>query len=173
MPSVINQRMVTELATELRAMPQALLVDYSGLSAEQSNELRTLLDEQGARMLVVKNSLTVLALRQLDLPDVADLIDGPTALVHGEGDPAHLAKTVLDWGKKAKLLTLRGGVLDGTALDAAGAQALAALPPLLVLRAMVVGVIAAPLTRFVGSLQEIVRSFVGVIQAIAEKDESQ
>ena len=172
MPSAIKQRMVTELASRFRTMPHAVLVDYTRMSAGQADDLRATLEEHGARMLIVKNALAVLALRQLDLPDVADLIEGPTAFISGAADPVVLAKTVLGWGKKASLLTVRGGMVDGAAVDARSVQALASLPPLDVLRAQAIGAIAAPLTGFVGVLQSVLRSFVGVIKAIGEKKEA-
>jgi large subunit ribosomal protein L10 len=178
MPSAIKERIVAELAARFRAMSHAVLVDYTGVHAGQADALRDRLEEQGASMFIVKNSLAVLALRQLELPDVAELLVGPTAFISGGADPALLAKAVLDWSRVAggrrgpQLLTMRGGMLDGRALDASEMQRLASLPPLDVLRAQAVGAIAWPLTGFIGALQGIVRSFVGVIKAIAEKDES-
>lgn len=170
MPSSIKMRMVAELATRFREMPHAVLVDCGRLSAGQADELRAALGEQGAGMLVVKNSLAILALRQLERLRVARLIGGPTAFIHGGEDPALLARTVLDWGRKEKLLALRGAMIGEAALDPAEAQALASLPPLPVLRGMVVGAIAAPLTAFLGVLQAVPASFARALKAIAERD---
>lgn len=171
MPSAIKERMVAELAGRFRTMSHAVLVDYTGMSAGQADELRATLEERGGRMFIVKNSLAVLALRQIDLPGVADLVEGPTAFVYGGDDPALLAKIVLEWGRKAHLFTVRGGMLEGAAVNAQSVQLLGSLPPLDVLRALTVGAIAAPLTGFVGVLQGVLRAFVGVIKAIAEKED--
>jgi len=164
--------MVGELTSALRELPHALVLDYTGLSAGQADLLRSRLSEQGARMLVVKNSLAALALRTAGLPDAAALLQGPSAFITGGADPAALAKSLLDWSKKEKLAAVRGGVVGGEVLDLAGVQSLASLPPLQVLRAQVVGAIGAPLTQLVGVLQSVLRSFVGVVTAIAEKRES-
>lgn len=172
MPSTINHLMVAELATRFHDMPSAILVDYTRLSAQQANELRGLLEEKGATLTIVKNTLAVLALRQLELLDVAELITGPTAVVYGGDDPVLLAKMLVDWGKKNKVLEVRGGMLSGRAIDAAGVKALAGLPPLQVLRAQVIGAIASPLTGFAGVLNAVLRNFVGVVKAIAEKREA-
>jgi large subunit ribosomal protein L10 len=163
--------MVVELASALRQMPHALVMDYTGLSAGQADVLRARLEEHGARMLVVKNSLAVLALRQIGLPDAAALLQGPSAFVTGGADPAALAKSLLEWSKKDKLATVRGGLLGGAVLDLAAVQRLASLPPIQVLRALAVSAIAAPLTLFVGVLQSVLRSFVGVVKAVADKAE--
>ena len=172
MPSTINHLMVAELATRFRGMPSAILVDHTKLSAEQAGELRGVIEKQGATVTVVKNSLAVLALRQLELLDVAELVSGPTAVVYGGDDPVILAKTLLEWGRKNKLLEVRGGMLQGRAIDAAGVKALADLPSLHVLQAQLVGAIASPLSGLVGALHGVLRNFVGVVKAIAEKQQA-
>ncbi|MFC1805929.1 50S ribosomal protein L10 [Planctomycetota bacterium] len=165
MPSAINKLMVTELAKRLHDMSHAVLVDHTGLSAQQADTLRAKLGEQGAHMIVVRNSLVVLALRQLELLDVAELVDGPTAFIFGGDDPVALAKMVLAWSKAEKVLEVRGGMVEGRAVDANGVRALAALPPVDVLRAQLAGALAAPMSAFVGTLGAVMRDFVGVLNA--------
>jgi len=171
MPSQINALVRDELTATFREIEHALLVDYSGLSAQQADELRAMVGEQGATMVIVKNTLARLALRDLDLGPVAELITGPTALVHGGSDPVVLTKAVLDWSKKEKVLKVRGGMVSGRALTAADMSELATLPSIDVLRAQVVGAIAAPLSGFVGALQGVLRNVVSVFKAIAEREE--
>jgi len=172
MPSAINKLMVAELSRKFREMPNALLVDFTGLSAVQADALRTRLREQGADMLVVKNTLAALALAEAGLRPVARLLTGPTAFVSSE-DPVAVSKSLRDWGRKERVLTYRGAYVEGEVLGPEGVEALVALPPLLVLRAQVVGAIAAPLSCFIGALQGIVRGFVGVVKAIADKKEQE
>lgn len=174
MPSRINQLLVNELAQRFDAMNDAVLVDFTGLSARQADALRASLGEMGAGMLVVKNSLTILALRQLERLDVAALVDGPIAFIYGGAGPVVLAKAVVDWSKAHHgVPRLRGAMIAGRALAADGVKALAALPPLEVLRAQVVGMLAAPLSALLTALGGTMRSFVGVLNAqaqAAEKD---
>ena len=170
MPSVINELIVEELTEKFRDLEDALVVDYTGLTGTQSVALRDRLRECGGRMMVVKNSLARLALARAQKEGLGELLVGPCALVYG-ADPVVLSKTLAEWGKKELPLKCRGAYLRGQVLDAKAAEALAALPPLEVLRAQVVGGIAAPLISFVGVLQAVVRNFVGVVKAIAEKAE--
>lgn len=170
MPSVVNKLTVSELTDRFRAMRNAVLVDYTGLDAVRADALRSKLREQGAEMFVVKNTLASQALKGLNLAPVSKLLVGPTAFVLGD-DPAQLAKTLRDWSKKEKVLSWRGAVVDGEAVGPEGVEAIAALPPVQVLRAQAVGALAAPLTGFLGALNGILRNFVGVVKAIAEKKE--
>jgi large subunit ribosomal protein L10 len=169
MPSAIKELMVAELTSRLRTMPNAILVDFTGLTAPQADGLRDRLREQGGGMFVVKNSLAVRALCALDCHEAAQLVTGPTALVYGD-DPVLLSKTLRDWGRKEHKLTMRGAIAEGKALDSAAVEALAALPPLEVLRAQVVGAIASPLSAFAGALAGILRNLVGVLKAVADKE---
>lgn len=171
MPSVINQLVVGELAQKLRELDNALVVDFTGVNGPQSVALREMLRQLDGRMLVVKNSLARLALRRAHREGLDRALAGPCALVFG-ADPVVLSKALREWGKKEQRpLACRGALLAGRVLSAQEAQALATLPPLGVLRAQVVVGIAAPLSAFVGVLQAVVRSFVCVVKAIAEKNE--
>jgi len=170
MPSVINELIVAELTEKFREVDNALVVDYTGLSGPQSVALRDHLRQLGGRMMVVKNSLARIALERAQKEGLGRLLVGPCALVTGD-DPVVLTKAIVEWGKKEVPLTCRGAYVGGQVLGAEEATALASLPPLDVLRAQVVGGIAAPLTGFVGVLQAVLRSFVCVLKAIAEKGE--
>jgi large subunit ribosomal protein L10 len=170
MPSAINQLVVAELASQFRAMPNALVVDFTGMNASQANGLRARLRKEGAGMFIVKNSLAARALNGLGLDAFSKLVAGPTALIYSN-DPVALTKTLRDWGKKERPLKVRGGFVGGQVLGPKGVDALALLPPLNVLRAQVAGAIAAPLAGFVGVLQGILRNLVGVLHAVADQRE--
>lgn len=169
MPSVINKLTVAELASRLQAMPNAVLVDFTGMKAGQADALRAKLREEGADMLVVKNTLAAQALGQLPFAAASRLLVGPIAFIYAE-DPAALTRLLRDWSKKEKVLKWRGALVDGEVLGPGEVESLAMLPPVPVLRAQVLGAMLSPLTGFLGALQGILRNFVGVIKAIADKE---
>lgn len=172
MPSKINELTVKELTQRLRAMSNAVLVDFTGMKATQADALRAKLREQGARMLVVKNTLAALALSEANLAAARKLLVGPIAFVYGD-DPAALIRTLREWSRKEKLLKWRGAIVEGEVVGPEGVEALASLPPLPVLRAQVIGAIAAPLSSVVGAIQGILRQLIGVIKAAADKRSGQ
>jgi len=171
MPSVVNKLTVAELARRLGGVKNAVLVDFTGLNAVRADALRAQLREQGAEMLVVKNSLAARALEGAGLGAAAGLLKGPTAFVVGD-EPASLARFLRDWSRRERVLSWRGALVDGQVVGPEGVDAIAALPPLPVLRGMAVSAIAAPLSGLVGALTGVLRNVVGVLKAIAEKDES-
>jgi len=171
MPSVINQLTVSQLTDQFRTMSNAVLVDFTGLKAGQADVLRVKLREQGARLTIVKNSLARQALSELGLAAMSKLLVGPVAFVTS-GDAAVVARFLRDWSRKERVLKWAGAVVGGEVIGPEGVDYLATLPPLKVLQAQVVGAIAAPLSGFVGALQGILRNVVGVVKAIAEKQEA-
>jgi large subunit ribosomal protein L10 len=162
-----KERIVAELAERLKASQSLLVADYRGLTMSEIDELRTKLLESGARFSVVKNTLTRRAAEEAGINELLELIDGPTAIafIDSEGDPLTAAKILNDTARAHDVLVIRGGLLDREAVSDVEIQRLATLPPVDVLRAQLVGAVAAPLTTVVGLFTAPLRDVVGVIDA--------
>lgn len=170
-----KERVVEQLAQRLRDSDTLMVADYRGLTMPEIDELRTRLLEAGARFTVVKNTLTRRAAEAAGKPEVLELIDGPTAIafLNPEGDPAAVAKVLNDTAKTNDVLVIRGGVLEGNVVGDVEIKRLATLPPADVLRAQLVGAIAAPLTTVVGLFTAPLRDLVGVLDARIRQLEEQ
>lgn len=169
-----KEQVVAELTERLREAETLLVADYRGLTDSQLVGLRTRLREHGAKLQVVKNTLTRRAAEAAGAESLLALLEGPTAIafVESEGDPVAVAKALADVAKETKVLSLRGGVLSGRAMTGADVEELAKLPPPEVVKSQLVGVIIAPLTQLLGLLEAPVRDLVGLIDArIAQLDE--
>ena len=177
MPSRLNTLMLEELTEKFRGMRDCVFVDFTGLDGRKAAELRNQLEStcgDEAAFLVVKGALARRALSAGGclLEDDADLdtfFTGPTAVAFGPGDPVEVVRTVFDWGKKEKLLSFKGGLLDGRPLAADAVGALALIPPKPVLMAQVVGTIAAPLSGLLGVAQGTIRKLLGLADALAKQ----
>ncbi|MBD3165448.1 50S ribosomal protein L10 [bacterium] len=147
--------------------------DYSGLNVAQMNQLRSEFYKAGeVEYLVAKNTLTRFALQAQGIESVEDgLLRGPMALAFSYDDPVRPIKLIVDFAKSNKLKkpSFIGGLIDGDFYDSDQVEQLKDLPPLEHLHAMVIGGMVSPLSGFVGVLNEIVREFVGVIDAIIEQ----
>jgi large subunit ribosomal protein L10 len=170
-----KERVVTELAKQLGESETLMVADYRGLTMPEIDELRSRLLEAGARFRVVKNTLTKLAAEQAGTTDVLQLIDGPTAIafLDAEGDPVAVAKVLNEVARANDVLVIRGGLLEGTVVGEDEIKRLATLPPAEVLRAQLVGAVAAPLTTVVGLFTAPLRDLVGVIDARIRQLEEQ
>ena len=162
-----KERVVEELTGRLRSAEALLVADYRGLTNSQLASLRVELLKHGAKLTVVKNTLTRRAAEAAGSDALLALLEGPTAIafVEAEGNPVAVAKALSDAAKDTKILTLRGGILSGSPITGDEIERLAKLPPLEVLQAQLVGVIVAPLTQLAAVLNAPLQNLIGLIDA--------
>lgn len=161
-----KEQVVADLAARLQGSDTLILADYRGLSVSELDDVRTQILEHGARFSVVKNSLTKRAAEEAGLPTLTELLDGPTAIAFvGDGDMVAVAKTLNETARKTKVLSIKGGVMQGSPLGADQVVELAALPPADVLQGQVLGAIVGPLTGILGLVSAPLQDLVGLIDA--------
>ena len=166
-----KERVVAELTERLRVSETLLVADYRGLTNSQLEELRTKLIAAGARFSVVKNTLTRRAAEAAGADALLALLEGPTAIafIEADGDPVAVAKALGDTARATRVLELRGGIMQGSAITAEAIEELAKLPPAEVLRGQLLGAIVGPLTTVVGLLAAPLQDLVGLIDARIEQ----
>jgi large subunit ribosomal protein L10 len=162
-----KEKVVAELTERLKSSPTLIVADYRGLTMPEIDGLRGELLKHGARFSVVKNTLTRRAAEAAGVDALLALLEGPSAIafLESEGDPVAVAKALGAAARETRVLTLRGGVLEGKAMSADEIESLAKLPAPEVLRALVVGAVAGPLATVVGLFNAPLRDLVGVIDA--------
>ena len=162
-----KERVVAELTEKLRGADTLIVADYRGLTMPQIDDLRGKLLEQGARLSVVKNTLTRRAAEAAGADQLLALLEGPTAIafVESEGDPAAVAKALADSARDTKVLEIRGGVMQGRTISSGDVEELAKLPPIDVLRGQVLGAVIAPLTSLLALVNAPLQDLVGLIDA--------
>lgn len=148
-----------------------IVTHQSGLTVQESMDLRRKVREAGASFKVTKNRLTRLALEGTRFQALQSLMTGPTALAYSE-DPVAAAKVCVEFAKVNEKLTIVGGALGEQLLDVSGVQALAKLPSLDELRAKLVGLLQAPATKVAGVLQAPAGQLARVFSAYGSQDEA-
>ena len=165
-----KERVVAELVERLRASDTLIVADYRGLTMPEIDGVRTEVLKHGARFTVVKNTLTKRAAEEAGVPELVELLDGPTAIAFvGDGDMVGVAKALNDTARQTKVLTVRGGILQGKPMSADQVRDLAALPPAEVLRGQVLGAIVAPLNAIAGLINAPLQDLIGLIDARIEQ----
>ena len=165
MPSLINDFALKEIKELVDANPSLIVVDPTGLKSDESLALRKSLSDVGARMKVSKARLIQRAVPE----DAAEhlKVAGSLAVIVGE-DIAAAAKIVRDLAKEEKL-AVRGGVVEGSALDSSGALRLADLPSRHEAQIMVVKAIRAPAVKLAKVLKAPYRKLGRAVMARKEK----
>lgn len=160
---------VSDLSEKLNRSPFLLVTDYQRMKVDQFGELRNRLAPTGAEVHVVKNSFLKRAMTASGLPDVAEQLSGQTAVVTGDKDVAPVAKVLKAFAAEFKIAALKIGVVGKDVLSTAEVESLAELPPREVLLAQFLGVLLAPATKLVRTLNEPAASLARLLNAKAEQ----
>lgn len=163
-----KKQAVTALAEEIKKANVGILVDYKGITVADDTKLRKGLREAGDSYKVVKNTLLKRALADAGIVGLDELLKSTTAIATGE-DYVSAAKVLASYAKGNEDFKIKGGFLDGAAVDAAGIKNLAELPSKEVLVAQVLGGLNAPISGFVTVLNGTLKGLVVALNAIAEK----
>lgn len=149
-----NQQTFGSLKGSLEGVETFYVVDYQGLTAGQLSQLRKDIREKGGQLIVAKNTLIHLALKEGG-KDFEAALKGPSALVLAHEDPAGVAKALKDAaGTNDKgIPTVKAGFVEGNKVDVAVVNRLASLGSKQDLQAELVGVMSAHLSNFVGILE--------------------
>ncbi len=172
MPSVQNTERLAEIKEDLTDIQAMWVVDYRGLTVKQSEQLRVSIREAGAIMKVHKNKLVRLALKELDMPEMDEVLAGPSAFVFAAGDPVASAKALKDFAKANENLVIKGGIMDGAFVDAEAVEKIAALPSREELIAKLLGSLQNPMVKTVRVLNAPMEAFARCVQAIADQKDA-
>ena len=160
-----KEEKVKVFADKLGSYTAVLLTDYQGLDGDTITDLRRRFRESEIEFRVFKNTLAKLAADSASMPELKELIDGPTAYAFAQ-DPVLPARIVAEFAKTHPQLRIKGGVLEGSVLTEDRAAELATLPELNTLHTMVVTQLTSPLYAFAGSLAAMLRMLVSVVDEV-------
>lgn len=167
----IKTMVMSEVTKRIGDNRDFLVLDASKVNAVKVNQLRLRGAKLGIKILAVKNTLALKALSELGVTSLGQAMNGPSALVWGMSDLVALSKEITKWSKEKDLkdLKIKGGSLDGTALDTKGVEELsksAGRPELL---GRILTLIRSPGGQLAAALQGPGGIVAGQIKAIAEK----
>ncbi|GAB1470277.1 50S ribosomal protein L10 [Chloroflexota bacterium] len=145
-----------------------ILVEYTGANMKSLDSLRAKIRDAGGEFHVVKNTLVRRAFADNGMEIPGDMLVKSTAISFAFSDPASAAKALTDATKGNEFVKVKGGFMAGKALSAAQVKALSDLPPLPVMRAMLLGVLQAPAGKLVRTLAEPARGLAAVVKAHSE-----
>ena len=163
---------VEEITGRFQESSAALLTEYRGLTVGEIAELRSALREADADYKVLKNTLARIAVREVGLDELADMLEGPTAIAFCRGDAVAAAKALDDAAKKYPVLVIKGGVLRGKIIDASQTKALASLEPREVQLTKIAMLMNTPLQQTVNVFAAALRDLGSMLGQVLAKKES-
>jgi large subunit ribosomal protein L10 len=170
MPNAVKVERVAELKEQIEGANALLLTEYRGLTVSEITELRRSLREVDASLAVIKNTLMTRAANDAGIQELDELLAGPSAVAFVNGDDVvAVAKKLKDAAKLFPSLVIKGGYMDGAALDAAGAQALADLESRDTMLSKIAGLMKSEMTRAAAAFVAAQSEFLGLLEAYKEK----
>jgi len=138
---------VAEVRDKFAASNAVIVSEYRGLTVGALAKLRRTLRPLGAEYKVYKNTLVKIAARDGSMSAVEGMVGGPVAITFINGEVSAVAKAMREFAKENEALKLKGGVVDGKAVDVKGLRALADLPSREVMLAKLAGLLKAPMAN--------------------------
>jgi large subunit ribosomal protein L10 len=160
---------VHELHDKFMRAVSAVLADFRGLTVQELTELRQQLREASLELAVVKNTLACRAVQETGYEQLSPYLKGPTSITFSYRDTVAPAKILSAYVRRQPKLAVRAGVFEGEIVPADKIAELADLPSREVLLAHALAAMQSPLAGLVWTLQGVLSTFVGTLQAIHDK----
>lgn len=160
-----KQAVVSEVAAVAERAPTAVAAEYSGLNVAEMTGLRQSARQAGVYLRVVRNTLARRALQGTRFECMREGLSGPLLLAFSGEEPGSAAKVIRDFAKQNDKLVVRLVAMEGRLLPAADIEKLANMPTLERARAMLLGLLQAPLAKFARLLAEPQAKFTRALAA--------
>ncbi len=153
-----KELIIKDLKDSFSASPASFLVGYKGLTVAEVQTLRRKLREQGGVFKVTKARLMKRAAEGVaGAQELSPYFKEQIAVVFARKEITPIAKTLVDFAKENKGLSVVVGSAEHEFLDSSAIKFMASLPSREVLLAQLCGVLMAPvasLARVVNSIKE-------------------
>ncbi|MBT8091362.1 MAG: 50S ribosomal protein L10 [Gammaproteobacteria bacterium] len=148
----------------------AVAAEYRGLSVAEMTELRKEARSAGVYLRVVKNTLARRAVKGTDFECMQDTLKGPILLAFAKEDPGAAARVIKDFAKGHEALQAISLSAGGQLLPGSDLSKLADLPTLDQARAMLLGVMLAPMSQLVRTIAEPSAMLARTLSARADQE---
>jgi len=171
MPNQQNQAQLKLLKEKLAKAKSVAIIDYSGTTVNDQVELRKAVTAAGGEVLVSKNTLMDLAIGK---GKVTDSLSGMNALVFSYQDEVSALKKLFEFHTDKDKLTIKQGLMveEDKVLSPEEVEALSKLPGHDELIVTLINCVQGPAYGLVNVLSAGMKDLVGVLKAVADKDQA-
>jgi large subunit ribosomal protein L10 len=164
-----KQAMVAEVHAVARGAHSVVAAEYRGLTVTQITGLRAKARESGVYLRVVKNTLARRAVAGTQFECIAGKLKGPLILAFSTDDPGSAARVVKEFAKANEKLVPTLVSLGGQLLPGSDIEKVASLPTRDEALSMLLGVLKAPVSKFVRTLAEPHAKLVRTVAAVKDR----
>ncbi|MEE4329593.1 MAG: 50S ribosomal protein L10 [Wenzhouxiangella sp.] len=169
---VQKKAVVAEVAAVAETAHSAVAAEYRGLTVSDMTELRRKARSEGVFLKVAKNTLVRRAVKGTDFECMSDELTGPLLFAFSIEDPGAAARLIKNFAKDNDRLVARMVAVGAQLFDASELERLSKLPTRDQALAMLMGVMKAPIEKFVRTLAEPHAKLVRTVAAVRDSKEA-
>jgi len=170
MSKAVKGMVTDDISRRMGDVTDLLVVDASKLDAFSANKWRLDLRKKNISVLTVRNTLARRALERVGVRGLEKVLAGPSTVIFGGRDVVELSKEIVEAAKKNDKIQIKGGTVEGSALDAAGVETLSKSPSREELISMIAGQILAPGANLAAALLGPGSTIASQLKTIHDKD---
>jgi large subunit ribosomal protein L10 len=165
-----KETLIGEFSEKVQKSKGMVFTNYQGMTHHQIEGLKKALKKIESDYVITKNRLMLRTLDGITLSDEEkNHFQQPTATLFIYNDIVEPLKALTKTVKELKLPLIKFGILDGKAISGTDVTKLAALPPMPVLRAQLLGQMQSPIQGLHRALSWNMQSLVMTLNAIKDK----
>jgi large subunit ribosomal protein L10 len=167
-----KKAVVAEVAEAAKSAHSAVAAEYRGLTVLEMTDLRRQARAGGVVLKVAKNTLVRRAVEGTEFECLQDGLTGPLLFAFSMEDPGAAARLVKDYSRSHDKLVARLVAVGGVLYDSTELERLANLPTLDQALAILLGVMKAPIEKFVRTLAEPHTKLVRTVAAVRDSKQA-
>ncbi|MEX0915478.1 MAG: 50S ribosomal protein L10 [Wenzhouxiangellaceae bacterium] len=167
-----KKAVVAEVSEVAKSAHSAVAAEYRGITVEKMTEMRAKARSEGVYLKVAKNTLVKRAVEGTEFECMAEELTGPLLFAFSIEDPGAAARLIKDFSKGDNKLVVRLVAMGATLYQASELERLASLPTRDQAIAMLMGVMKAPVEKFVRTLAEPHTKLVRTIAAVRDSKQA-
>jgi large subunit ribosomal protein L10 len=164
-----KKAIVADVAEIAATAHSAVAAEYTGISSNEMNELRSEARKGGVYLRIVKNSLAKRAVEGTDYECMSETFTGPLILAFSQEDPGSAARVIKAFAKEHEQLVVKALSVGGQLLAANEIERLASLPTKEQAISMLMSVMQAPVTKLARTLNEVPGKMVRTFAAVRDQ----
>lgn len=169
-------KIIDQVAAQLEETPNFYVTDIAGLNSEKTSQLRRACFEKEIKLMVIKNTLFVQAMKKLKREEAAapvmEIMEGPSAIMFTT-IPNAPAKLIKEYGEKMGKPKFKGAYIqDCTYVGAENLEVLLNIKSREELIGDIIGLLQSPVKNVISALQANAGGKIaGLVKTLSEKEE--
>lgn len=164
-----KEEIVKTLFEDIQNSKSFVIADYTGLTVNDTQELKEKANEQAVKIQAIKKTLLRLVLEKAQIQGINPKeLEGSLAIALGLEDEVAPAKVVAEFSKDHEQMEILTGLLDSKILSREEIMALSKIPSKDELLAKLVGSLNSPISGLANVLVGNLRGLVNVLNAIKD-----